>query len=288
MQLTLRRLALASVLPLLMAAPSQADDTPPGLKIELANSAEGKGSFYRISAKTQPLPDGARLTVSISARGKTRDYLCKIMKVVVANNRFLVQDAWPKRKLAPLLYIVKVGLDLRKQSPDIRRWLQTEYGHSPSHSEYLEEVEHKLGTDEELAAFSLKNLTAIEGLATRLQELLETVKTLTATPAAENPDYKAQHKAANNSFVAYRTAVDAHFKGHVILLEQGLCKRLRRGIAKISRLVRDFGRGRTRNVDRAINGFTSEFASNVDLVRSMMPVSEDEPLIPDEKNPGEK
>lgn len=282
MQLTQTRLALAGALLLSLALPCHAeDDDAPGVEIELKNDTRGKGSSMLIKARTRPLPDGTHLTISFAARGKSRDHVVSMMRVIVNDNKFEVKKAWGKRRIAPLLYVIKVELDLRKQSGAVQNWLMTEYGHSATHQETLDELKTSPGTTEEQATFALENLTKIEAMTVELQGMLEKVKALTAVPVADVPDWSERETAIYGEMGAFRNRIDKHFKAHVILLEQGLYKRLQRGLSKLSKVVRDFGRGDF-DPESALAGLTRVFASNVEMVRKLKPTQLEKPLIPDD------
>jgi hypothetical protein len=255
------------------------------LQVRLENlpDQDGRmGAFFSAAGETPPLIDGARLRVTLSAIGRSRDFPVRITRAVVKDNRYEVSYPWKDRTLAPLVYEVKVELALAQQPKSIQNWIMTEYGYAPSHQEVIDKLRVPLGTREERVEFAVKNIDTIKGMVLSLEERRATIAAMAVQPVAEVEGGREQLQSLTVDLIAYRREVDAYFTQYVILLEQGFYKRILNHLRNLDRILRDYGRG-SKKVGPKLEKLQGTLATSAQLIEQYSPVPTTKPLIPEDE-----
>ncbi len=267
------------------AAPDDPEQEEESLRVVLENrkDADGnpKGCFFRIRGKTQPLIDGTKLQVTLQAHGRSREFLIKIKRAVVRNQAYEVSHPWPDRVFAPLLYEVKVELNVRKQAKNVQQWLMTEYGYALTHQEILDRKRFAFGGEEKRAAFALENIEHIMSFVGKLESLRQEVARSAAKPAAEDDEWPVLQKSLNTGIIRFRDDLDTYFRRYVVLLEQGFYARFKRINSLLARIISGHGRGQEGTAAQ-LDRLGQELVATQELIREHAPVTHEEALIPDE------
>ena len=160
-----------------------------------------------------------------------------------------------------------------------------QYGYAATHREIVTHMDKSLGKPEEQAAFALKNLDAMDGFLIELRKHLETSRTMTASPAADQKDWKTQKRAINKELRKFRSSLDSYFDAYVVILEQGLRKRLQLAGTTISNLVRAHGKAQKQGA-RRVASVKNELDTLSGLISERRPASQQEPLVPEHEEEG--
>jgi hypothetical protein len=284
-------LSLLSVVLLFSGGVYAAPDDPEqedSLEVVLENrkDADGnpKGCYFRIRGKTQPFIDGTKLQVTLQAHGRSREFLVKIKRAVVKNRTYEVSHPWPARVFAPLLYEVKVELNVRKQAKNVQQWIMTEYGYALTHQEILDRKRFAFGGEEKRAAFALANIEKIMSFVGSLETLRQEVADSAAKPAAEVAEWPDLQKSLNTGIIRFRDELDRYFRRYVVLLEQGFYARFKRINSLLARIISDHGRGKEGTAIR-LDRLSQELVATQALIREHAPATHEDALIPDDEGP---
>lgn len=263
------------------------DETPESetLDVLLKNvkGPDGKpgGCYFVVKGKTEPFVDGTRLQVTLQARGRSRDFPVKILTAVIKNNAYEVSGKWPGRVFAPLLYEVKVVLNVRKQNKKVRQWIMQEWGFAVAHQEILDRKRFGFGSVNERAEFAISNINRIMGFARRLEIVRAEVAAAAERPAAETPEWPDLERSLKQAGSAFRDDLDIYFRYYVILLEQGFYARLRTTLTQLGRIIRDYGRNIPGTAPR-LDKLGQSLAKTIELLREHTPVTHEEALVEDD------
>ncbi len=217
-------LPLLAALGAASAARAGDESETPHLEAKLENGESG--ATFMLRGRSTPLPDGTRLEVTLAAKGRTKDVVCALFRVVTQGNTYAGRQDWRGRTLAPMVYEAQVQLVVEKQSDSVRSWLMREYGYAPRHTEVLDSREVTLGSVEEQAAFSRENLQHLLGYADDLEALRVNALEAVETPRAENEEWPAQLRTLNKQVLKLRKEFDAYTRSYVVLLERGFLDQL--------------------------------------------------------------
>lgn len=254
-------------------------------KLEVLLENREDGAAFGVRGGTMPLPEGTRLEVQLAARGKTKDMVCALFRVDVAENAFSGGEEWGGRTLAPLAYEVQISLDIEKQSKSVRRWLMEAYGFAPKHRELLETRTVEVGSVEEQAEFAKANLEKLLQFATDLETLRQEAVEAVAVPAAENAEWRKTLGALNGRVLQFRREFDGYVRGYVVLLEKGFIEQLLKALKVIGGGLYAHHKGRD-GAHASMQELERRIARIAQHIRDRLPTAE-RPLVHPDAAPEE-
>jgi hypothetical protein len=193
--LRLPRLPLALALVGLLAGPALAEGQAQGqadVNVTLANLPDG-GATYTVEGTIPFLPKGTALDVSLIVEGRTPLVEAALFSVQIGERgQFRGIYPFPAPKvLAPLVYQTRVILQMPTQTAAVRQILARELGYTGEYVGVIATRSTPIGAPEEQAEFARTSLERCLEFIDRLDAMLARLVPAVATPAAQQPEWKA-------------------------------------------------------------------------------------------------
>lgn len=238
----IRACALAALLAATLALPCHAQGGPQAeLEAGIANAEDL--AKMTLQGKTEGLPDGTRLHVTLWVRGLEIE--ASFFMVAVKDNAFAATKVFPKKRFAPLPYELKIELLLSAQRKAIAEFVRRNWGLPQGAKVLMAQKSLEIGTLEEQNEFRTSAVKQLLSLTQKAQATNSTLIQVFNAPLAEDKLERAKRSAelAQELQTNFTQPFDDYLNQFVALHEKSAISNLTKSMSLMGRTLSHLRKG---------------------------------------------
>lgn len=239
----IRACALATLLAAALALPAHAQNGPQAeLEAAIANTEEM--ARLTLKGKTEGLPDGTRLHVTLWVRGLEIE--ASFFMVAVKENAFAANKVFRGKRFAPLPYELKVELLLSAQRKAIAEFVRRNWGLPQRAKVLMAQKSLEIGTLEEQNQFRASAVKELLALTKKAQESNATLLSVFNAPLAKDKLERAKKSAelAQQMQSSFTQPFDNYLNQFVALHEAAAISNLTKSMSLMGRSLSFLRKGK--------------------------------------------